>query len=584
MSRLICYLQRSSGGAALSGLVLVDARQQRTWSAPPPRPGQDLADAQRALVAAAARWIADQIGPLKDQTQLVLCLDADGARCAWLSAPSGEHTVVKAAVASAAQGGLDEDAPGPGVWDTAHGQDGLDMSVQSLSATAVLPKPRRDRTAIDRRERLAVLAIPDLAARLLLDELDRLDVEVAEVTSLWHAAALAWDPSATDRLSPGAMVDAEGAVVAESQPLSVSLLIEPAGRLVWAWCRSGQLVAAGSMRVRRIVSSAPAPEPEPAGEPVDDRAAPRLVGETSVEAPGAVLELAKADAGRLITEWLAWSIQLGQAPARIVCLGPSNIVCADLLADLPQVPGIAALAQTLGARWPGAAVTAQVEPDPVGATLARLVGAPPAGPADASGDPRAGLTDLASRPRRQTRTMFRWFALACASAALLVGVLAWKIERAAAAIRLDTDALRSLRAAEIAKIKDLIPDIEREADPVRRIRSRVIDMDKQRTALTPEPPVWRTLAAVLQTVEQVEGTRLKDKLRFNAIGGMGLTIALPAADAGPKFLDALRARSQSLGIDWSGQVVGTELRLSGNWAKGKPAAAAPASPAPGGGA
>lgn len=586
-----CYVVRDAAGAGLKSLRLVDRRRGLEWSAPPAAAGSDPAETQPAVIAAAARWLADRLGEWAGASggyTLRVCLDADGGRCAWLSAPSGEQTVVEAAVNAAAIGSGDDGTGGPGVWDSAYGQSGLDLSVQALSATAVADRPRRS-GGEDRRERLAVLAMPDLAARLLLDELDRLGLEVDSVTSLWHAAAQAWDPAAGGG-SDARAAAAEAVVVAESEPVSAQVLVDPSGRLVWGWSRAGRLIAAGAQRVRKVAAepaTAPGPREGEAGE--GDAGARRLVGRDGVSGAGgaAVLELHRADAGRVINDWLAWSLQLGVAPSRIVCMAPSWTTCSELAGDLPTEAGAAALARTLAQRWPGAATLAQVEDDPVGLTLTRLADAGTSVDA-ARPDPRQSLLRLSGRPRRLTRRMYRWMAAALAAGGVALGVLAWKVERGAALIGQQADDLRAARAAELAKVKDFIPNVERDLDPARLIRARIIEAEKSRQSITHEPPIWALLDRLIKAAGRVDGARLDDRDRLRLGSGVGassgLTIALASVQDAAAAQAAVREETRDLPVDIDFSLAGSDLKVAIRWREAAKPGAAGSTAGGGGGA
>jgi hypothetical protein len=582
VNELWCYLVRGSGGAALRGLRVVESRAVREWWAPVRAGGVDEAEAAVEAVASAARWLAERVAERPAGTPVRLCLDAEGSRCAWLSAPSGEARVVEAAVRTAAIGSMDEGAAGPGVWDPRYGQVGLDLSVQSLSATALADGPRGagKPRAVDRRERLAVLAVPDLAARLLMDDLDRLGVEVESVTSLWHASASAWDPGAEPQAESGAGAgDERSVVVADSQPVTAQVLVDPSGRLVWGWSRGGKLVAAGTQRLRRSVADFGAAEPEPAEGVENARRLP--AGETGAEAGGgggsaAVVEVSRVDVGRVVTDWLAWSLQLGCAPARIVCLAPSSTVCSELSGDLPVSSGAQAVARTLAERWPGAATLGQVDEDPVATTLRRLGEGPlrRAGSGDRGGaaaeagaDPRVVLMGLTSRPRRMTRRMYRWLAGAMAAGGVALGVLAWKIERGAAEIDAAAEALRAERQAELVKVKDAVPNVERDLDPARLIRARVVERRTARQAITPEAPVFTLLDRLLAGLESVEGVRLKERLRLGSGPGAQstLTVTMPELAAASAVQAALREKTRDLPVDLEFAVQGSDLRVNIRW-------------------
>lgn len=584
MDLVWCYLVRSAAGAGLRGLRLIDRRGSEEWSVPA-RANDELGESQAEAIGAAARWLAERLAERRSDWALHIALDAEGSRCAWLSAPSGEQSVVLAAVNSAALGSGDDDHAGPGVWDPRYGQPQLDLSVQSLSATATATQTRATPTrrgprSEDRRERLAVLTVPDLSARLLLDELDRLGIEVASVTSLWHAIAAAWDPGAASENGRARGADRPGeVVVAESAAVSAEVLIDPLGRLVWSWSRAGRLIAAGSQRLRRTTTEAPASaaQPEALGE-----TARRLTARD--EPPLAIVEVNRMDLGRLINDWLAWSLQLGAAPARVVCLAPTSTTCGELASDLPETAAAAAVVRTLAERWPGAATLAQVDDDPVRTTLMLLADREvPNSADDDRPDPRLIMLSLSSRPRRMTRRMYRWLAAALAAGGVSLGVLAWKIERGAAAIEAQIAALAAERNADLVKVRDAVPNVERDLDPARLIRTKLVEAEKNRAIIVPEPPIWALLDRILAAVSTVEGARLKDRIRIGSGPGAasGITVSLLSVNDATAVQAAIREKTSELPVEVEAGMSGPDLRVTIRW-KEPPRPAAAGTPAAGG--
>ena len=111
-----------------------------------------------------------------------------------------------------------------------------------------------------------------------------------------------------------------------------------------------------------------------------------------------------SDVARLTSDWLAWTLQCGQGPTRIVCVTP------ELEAEDEDLSP-AGVGERLGAAWPGASVDMAVVGDPLGETLSRL--ASDRAPAPHSGS-RAdeGLVGLSHRPGRAHRRLHLTMALA----------------------------------------------------------------------------------------------------------------------------------------------------------------------------
>lgn len=535
MSRVACYLERTGAGAALAGLRLADGRSASRWTAPPaPRAGAP--GALKAAYAAAARWTVEQLRAAPG-AELVVCADLDAAACGWLTAPSAHEPVVAAAARAAAAGGLDDGGTVAASW-LRQGEIGQDLSVQALAP----PEPRRRAAPADARRRLAVLALPDLGIRAFLDELDRLGEQPARVTSFWHAIAEAWDPAT--RAAGALSREPAPAVVSASEPLTAVVLIEPEGRVSWAWSVDGALVAAGAMRLRRDVA---APETLPGADALPPDAARRLPP-AAAEREVSVVEFTRAEAGRLINDWIAWSLELGVAPARIVVVGPSSVTCAGLEEDLPEVSGVAAVGTALGRGWPGAAVQAVLEEDPLGATLAELASLPPrlarppgdGAPAAARDtlDPRAHLLDLSRRPGRAVAALYRWAAVLLLAAAAFVGVLGQRAHARAAELRVQRETLAADRESLFKNLPaPLAARARNDLDPARLIAVERNKLEQQTKTIVPERPLLAEVARVIRAASEVRGAKLTNLV----LSGTGARAIFETADGdqGPLILERL---------------------------------------------
>ncbi|MGD9690087.1 MAG: hypothetical protein AB7K52_10580 [Phycisphaerales bacterium] len=598
MSGVLCHIQRDGAGAAITGLLMADRREVRSWS---PGSTSTEPEARRQGVEAAARWIASQLAGAGKRRPLILSVDLDGSRCGWLTAPSADHDVVKAAARAAALSSGDEAGGGPGlgvIWSSEHGDPGVDLCVQGLSDDEAAPAVDANgtRRLFSRssapgtgtlplgKHRLAVLAMPDACVRVLLDELDRAGVEVAGVISLWHALAQAWDPSRADAVSGGALKrPARAQEVAITEPVSAIVAIDPEGRLCWSWSRAGRLLAAGSQRLRRLEVARGPDAPPQAATPPGTRLRPE----------NAVVEVSSADSGRLVSDWLAWSAQLGVAPARIVCLGPGDVVATGL----PAGTGLAALGQVLASAWPGAHAAAIEDNDPVASTMLRLAGAEEDDHADERLAPApAQLVDLSSRPGRMNRSMHWWLAAAGLAGACVLGALAWRVDNAARAVDLAATAERGVRTEILKQVESAFPNITRDPDPGRVLAAGLTQLRKTREDKTPERPIAAALERLISTAQDVPNLKLK---KFT-ISSINLTIdfVVPDAEPGGVLLQRLRERgalTSTVDINWEGSTTTTTVsvpgdpepkrlyKLRGFWQDIKPAPrGAPAAPAPGG--
>lgn len=405
-------MSRRDRGGRLTALRLVGAHSDDRWTAPSSRDMDARTEARQG-----AEWAKRQLSESsKSRSISTLCLDVDGGVCSWITAPAPDGELIRATIERSGMSGGGDGLEGvselgpAGRFPDLAGETAYEPLGEGGSHGAGLalarPKP-----GIDARRRLAVLAVPDVPARLLLDELDRLGVRVGRVMSLWHAAAQAWDPAGpgSGRSAPG-----RAGVIAEQSPACAVVLLDAAGgRLVWCWSSRGALLAGGSIRLRTVRS----------GEEAER---------------GAVV--CDADLGRLAAEWLSWSVQLGQAPGRIVCVG-----AVDSEADGGLNAG--ALGSSLSSRWPGATVDLVDEPDAVGLTLRRVVAAEDLGArvAPEAAPQRSSLVGLSRRAGRAHRSMHVWAALALAIAAVGVGSVAWHFWSSARSLRSEVAAIKAER-------------------------------------------------------------------------------------------------------------------------------------------
>lgn len=438
MSRRLLYLERADRGDRLSALRLLGPRTSEVWhpAGALPGSGPPTVDANLNAVRDGAAWVRERLTSAGDRSTLAaLCLDPDGAICSWLTAPSDDQAILHAVARGVSAGGHDGEhddaglAPVPTARALDHfGSVGSGMSLQSLSPSANgtasngAAKPGKSKHAdASTRRRMAVLGVPDSTAGILVDSLDGLGVATPPAISLWHAMAQAWDPASPTN----ARTDAPQAdrLVADDVPVTAIVLIEPQGRLTWAWSRHGVLLTGGSMRLPRA------------------RLDPAHAGAAAVGGPGEghIARLDASHAARLSAEWLSWSAQTGAAPGRVVLLSP------DRHAGLSP----AELASGLVKAWPGAVIDVITDEDPVTLTLRRTL------EDDGPSSSDQAIAALSTRPGRAHRSMYTWLALAIvglAAGALAVAVMSW---RTAGDARARADAIRtSTRTAALDHYND----------------------------------------------------------------------------------------------------------------------------------
>lgn len=523
MSARIAYLSRADRGARLIGVRLLGAHADDTWN---PGAAQELDPVSGAASDArgAGKWIAQRLAERAGASLAALCLDADGATCSWVSSPSAEP----AAIASIARQGPAHEEAVPGLSSAQSplsyfAESPQDSQVQGL----VEPAPgKRRHDPSSAPERVGVLAVGDLAARLVVDELDDAGVPVDQVTTLYHLLAAAWDPSA--RQTSAAITADSDVIVSDSAPVTAIVLVEPAGRLVWAWSRRGLLLAGGSIRLPML-------RLEPVAEPADNQPLPESAGE-------ARLSIHDTDIARLCAEWISWSMQLGVAPDRAVCLLPESAAMVE------TESGTVPTAQLLGKRWGNIPIDAAIHEDPIGATLLRVI-AKEEDRAQLAADPRAGLPLLSHRPTRAHQRLYFWAAGAVLLISAGLAIAAWRVESAAAAAR---------RAAEAYKVN--IEAMVQQVHPPARIsqggvtlalRQELAKLQKQFAPVEksdPSQPILDELDTLSSVLGAPELELTEIQLTNTTVTVKVVTPDLPTAEL---VLDALRSVGGSHVGSWS---------------------------------
>lgn len=558
MSGRVCYVSSTDRGDRLATVRLIGARGEDGWrSTGSTEPLAVLAD-----VSSAAEWISERAGSGDGRAGELglICIDVEGANCVWLTAPSTDSAVVAAALAQAGDG---ESARVGGAWAS---PTLAEASVEALAGVASNSGGRAQRggsaLALVKRarggaesnghagsQRLAVLAIPDVSARLLLDALDERGLVVDRVVSLWHALAAAWD-----RSPQGAGRSGNAEVVATNAPVIAVVLVDPAGRLVWAWSRAGELLAAGTIR---------------------------LPQERQDSGPG-TLRIGRAEIGRLTTDWLSWSVQIGAAPARIVCVVPQT--GEDDNDDDLTPSGIGA---ALGRAWAGATVDLAVHADPIGATLSRLVDSESVDVDDA----RHTLTILSHRPGRAHRTLYLWSAGCLAAVAVALTGVGWQAQSSAAQARSgrDTSRTETMRMIEaMAPPTGQRDRMEAMARPREYMKAR---LESKRQAINPNLDPPKPILAELDVLSYVLGT---PEVEIDEISLMSHGVQVYVRVPDTATAEMLKASLDSIAdtnCDWAGSFPTTPGRaaqqktsyfLQGRWRTPGPGAGGSASASAGG--
>jgi len=522
VSPVVLYLERQGAGSVLRRVRLVGPGLDEAWSPPT----EEVIDEQRVVETdrQAVRWVVERLRAAGLRRELgAVCLDTDGALCLWASLPSTNPTVVAASLAQlrSQSGEAETEGAGGGLLTAVSDGVGTDRSIQVLCPSDDCdspPQPAGEGThapAEPARRRLGVLSVPDVPARVILDELDRLGVGVDRVVSFWHAAAEAWDSRSS--AAP------DSPRVAASQSVTTAVVVlDPSGRMVWSWSIDGAVAAAGSMRLRSTLHAEPPPV-DPGGDGLARRVAEPAPEPTLLVACGA------PEAARLTADWLAWSSQLGTAPARIVLVGP------QILSGEGPGASLGVAAQALGRLWPSATLDAVAHDDPVGATLARLArGTPERG----VGTP-AGIVELTERPGRPHRAWYRWAAVLVASAGVALGVLGHNMAQAAGRVLGKRAELASELTTALKGAEDLVPGLSSKPEPSGPLRGMVNQLRQSRADIEPERPVLGELSLLLTALMEEEEPVKLDEVNLGDLSATARLLA-PNSEAVPRVAARLR--------------------------------------------
>lgn len=453
MSSRVCYIEREDRGAVLRRLRVLGTKTDDSWEAP--RVGRT--NGQRAACTAAAVWVSDRLngkpgGRLLDR----VCIDVDGSVCSWITANSTDTRLVRAIVEQS--GADDSDDP---FADAGHSTVGRfpdlpgEMGYQAIG-------PRREKT--DAPVRTPVVAVPDVAARAVIDALDESGVQIGSCISLWQAMMKAWwnrPTSSHDR------------IVAESSPVLAVVLFVPGERVIWSWGRSDTPMAAGAFRTRLGLRVTRPMLTDDGEGPVDE------VNPGCAEAAG----------GRLAAEWLAWAAQIGHAPTRVIWIGP-----------LGETVDGGEIGAALRRAAPGASIDVIDDPDPVGLTLRKLAERIDSGEEHKAG-PESCLVGLTNRPGRVHRAMYSWLAILFLAASGTMATLAWTFwgERGASLQR-----LAQVRANTRSLLEVGAPDLVNDQLALRNLRARV-EQARSRTIDPGRIPAAKPVLRELETLAFVLG-------------------------------------------------------------------------------
>jgi len=513
LSGRVCYVKRTDRGDRIESVRVLGGRSEATWTGSVSKE----TDGPVALIQSAADWVAASLAAAKSRRLAAVCVDGAGSLCSWLTVPSGASAVVRAAYAQ--HGGFEIESSEEEIGDEA---------VQALISTGVNGSARR----------VAAIGVHDAAAGVFLDRLDDKGIAPNQVVSMWHAMASAWDPSARETPSRD-----DDSVVARAAPTTGIVLVDPDGRVLWAWSRQGSLIAAGEIRLLTDLSVN--------GK---ERKSPLLTPEV---------------AGRVVADWLAWSVQVGCTPSRVICITP----------EAPAKEGTithAEFGRRLGEAWPGASVDVAVHDDPIGVTLERLLEDAPDTP---ESDPTTALVGLSTRPARAHRGMYYGAAVVLTAMALVSLGVSIKLWRAAGGV---AERVPQVEADTRAMLESIDSRLASDLDPLRALSSRITarrqELSAAATFTRPRPILEEldTIAIVLDSnLDQPgwEGTRI-NQINLTSLVGR-LEFLVPSTAIGEQLAQAMR--NIESGIRWNevrfenaprGDATWTKTTLTGAWIEG----------------
>jgi hypothetical protein len=240
---------------------------------------------------------------------------------------------------------------------------------------------------------------------------------------------------------------------------------------------------------------------------------------------------------------MSWSLQLGAAPDRIVCMGPDDLACEGGSFELAGYQGLGAVAAGLGKRWPGAIVNVLPDDQPVDEILTRLVDVEnrlSSRAGAAAVDPRLSLQGLSSRPASASRSVYYWMGVALIVGAAAIGALGWRLHSGARVIAGSLAGLHEERKKVLDSLAEMkFPDT---ADPLAIINSRRAELQKTAAELRSEDPLLAEAERIFVAIGGIPDLTLQ-KLDLRS-GGVFNTLEFhaPAEGSQPaELIDRLRA-------------------------------------------
>ncbi|MFA6045247.1 MAG: hypothetical protein WC718_09695 [Phycisphaerales bacterium] len=554
MSARVLYLRRTDRGGLLRGVRLVSETTDDVWPAHGDAPG-DAGD-----YAKAATWVQAQLAGTRSTSSIAMvCVDAEGTACTWLTSPTSERAVVSVV---ARFGAAPDGSRGGGGPVDYYAPSDSEASIQALDEDPTTKKAAKRATkpgAATIGTRRAVLSVADAPARARIDALDAVGVPVEAVAGVAHAMAMVWDPGAPRAALLDAPVDAG--------PVTAILMQDGNGRLLWCWARAGLLLASGSIRLRTAVM------------------APLMPGDADIRG----FACGPEDASRLTTEWLAWAAQLGYSPGRVVCV-------------LPDAEEAAAFGGELTRLMPGVGVDVATDEDAVGTTLRKAADVLEHTPRNRTASPSgaSALLALSARPGRRHRQMHLWRAAALGLLALAIGLAGWRLEARAAEARAAGESWNT-KWRELVKTE--YPDALRPRPGVTPVVALSDEVRKRQRELVPPERTELTMPvlAELETVSMVishENVQL-ESMEMNSATRVTIVVSVPELRNAEAIVESLKKIGGSFVSSWTPtfaeQLLGPQnqpggpakrirLTLRGDWDRALVKASGEATPRKTGGA
>lgn len=527
-----CFVRADLSEVRLVGLPT----PTQPWKPSPPS-GENEADAMWWLkqAEAAAQWTAERLAG--ERVISVVCIDTRDLSCVRLMAPTADPAVVAATIRQNSQELADFEPHGlvqpltDSVVSTPGGVSPWSLPMLSrLSKRFGASANPADQAAV----RLAAVLGPDGMLRLWLEELDRRGVRVGLVTTLWHAASIAWRPS-------GGQPDA-----GDAASLDAVVLIDD-DVMTWAWARAGRLSAGGTYSIPRL---------PPAHDPADEQALGKPPSAPKAPTPGPPDY--PAAVSRLTLDWLTWSAQMGDSPRRINAVGKPAVELKTMLKKA----------------WPEAEVSAALDNDPVGSALRRLciqAESPGTAGADAGladDDPRISVVSLSRRRGRAHRRMYTAVGAALALLACGVGAYGWLRRETAGAYR---EAAETIRSETKVVVSEVSPDLASSAIPRKALESLLERLRKNRPDIA-DPAAAKPVLDELDRIVAVMAAMGEQGVNVVDIsvqeGFPTARITTPSFEVGEDF--TRRVRDLGTKVRWTVQFEKRDgniftYRLDGQW-------------------